>query len=377
VPVNISVVSAALPPQLDGIADYTALLCAELAKTACVRVLTSRGPVHDPLPGVVIEEIFSPAAPKSVCRLADSVQANPPDWLLLQYNPFAYGKWGLNPYLPQTIRALKRRLPQMRFALMAHETFVPRIRWQFTVMRLWQCRQLKSLGRSADVLFFSTESWIGELKSWFPGKPLVHLPVGSNMPRIAIAPQEARQRLGIGPEKRVLGIFGTAHPSRMLGLIRQASEAAQQAGHDIVILYMGPDGGIIEETFKGLPVIADGPLPADEISRRLAAVDIYLSPFVDGVSTRRGSFITGLQHGLPTLGTLGPWTDSLLKAQADQAFLLADVATPEQFSTHLLTLLAAPDRCAAMGKQGQIFHEANFSWPTIASHMLRAMQTVS
>lgn len=371
---NISVITAALPPQLDGIGDYTALLCAELTKSACVRILTSHSPAHHPLPSIVIEELFSPSEPKSVCRIADSVQANPPDWLLLQYNPFAYGKWGLNPYLPQTIRALRRRLPQMRFALMLHETFVPPIRWQFRVMRLWQRWQLKALGRSADLLFFSTESWIEELKPWFPGRPMVHLPVGSNMPRVTISSQEARERLDIGQEKCVLGIFGTAHPSRMLGLIRQSAEAAQQAGHAIQILYMGPDGATIRKTFEGLPVIADGPLPAEEISRRLAAVDLYLSPFIDGVSTRRGSFITGLQHGLPTLGTCGQWTDSLLKAQDGQAFQLTDVHSPEQFTSHLRTLLDMPLRRAELGQRAAALFEEVFSWPTIANNVLKAMR---
>ena len=52
--------------------------------------------------------------------------------------------------------------------------------------------------------------------------------------------------------------------------------------------------------------------PADEVSRRLSAADLNLSAFIDGVSTRRGSLMAALQHGVASVGTRGYLTDQML-----------------------------------------------------------------
>src|SRR4051812_30187350 len=125
-PVKIDVIAAALPPQLDGIGDYTALMSAELARggAARVRLLTAQAS-PDPIPGATIETVFSASDPRSVRALLPAVLADPPDWLLVQYNPFSYGPRGFNPYLAGVLRTLKRQVPGLRIATMTHETHVP------------------------------------------------------------------------------------------------------------------------------------------------------------------------------------------------------------------------------------------------------------
>src|ERR671916_396556 len=76
----------------------------------------------------------SVAKPRSVLRLTDVIQADPPDWLLLQYNPFSYGRWGLNLHLPLIVRRIKQQQPHIRIALMVHEPFVPIENWKFAIM---------------------------------------------------------------------------------------------------------------------------------------------------------------------------------------------------------------------------------------------------
>ena len=100
---KITLIAAALPPQLDGIGDYTAQLAEELARTTCVSVLTCTEQSHTPLPGVKIVPAFDPAKPETCVRLPALIQAESPDWVVLQYQPFAYGKWGRNLYLPRAM----------------------------------------------------------------------------------------------------------------------------------------------------------------------------------------------------------------------------------------------------------------------------------
>jgi len=115
-----------------------------------------------------------------------AIETDTPDWLLLQYNPFSYGRWGLNLDLPLVIRDIKRRQPFIRIALMGHEPFVPISNWRSAIMTTWQRWQLWMLGRSADVVFFSIQPWARKFQTWWPNKPVLHLPVGSNIPRLPI-----------------------------------------------------------------------------------------------------------------------------------------------------------------------------------------------
>jgi len=369
---KIHIITAALPPQLDGIGDYTANLATELAHSATVAVLAG-APTPDPIPGVRVETAFSADDPRSVWGLVDRVAADPPDWVLLQYNPFSYGRWGLNLHLPRVMRRTKRCNPGTKFALMVHEPFVPIISPQFAVMATWQRWQLWALGRSADRVFFSIDPWAKRFQKWFPHTQVQHLPVGSNIPRVPISRVEARARLGIGDTTVVLGLFGTASAGRMLCQVQEAAAALRQSGYTTQVLYIGPDREKVCAALSGIDVIADGPSPAEEVSRRFAAMDIYLVPYLDGLSTRRTTLMAALQHGIATVGTRGPLTDSLLAQEDGRAFLLADVAAPEMFSTHVLRLATKMELRKQIAEEGASLYAREFAWQKIVEKMQRAL----
>lgn len=372
---KIHIIAAALPPQLDGIGDYTANLAAELARSATVTVLTG-AQAPSPIPGVRVETAFAADEPRTVWNLVSRVAADKPDWVLLQFNQFSFGKWGLNPYLPLAMRQIKRRCPQTRFAWMAHEDFVPVISWKFAVMTTWQRWQFWMLGRTADVIFFSIDPWVHQYRRWFPGKPVVHLPVGSNMPRVAITREEARARLGIAEGTLVLGLFGTAHSSRLLPLIRAAVQAAYDENSNVLALYIGPHSAAVCEALQGLPVRAEGPFDADEVSRRFAAMDIYLVPITGGVSTRRTSLMTALQHGIPTVSTFGVQTDQMLLAENEKAFLLADVDAPDAFTAAVLLLVKDRSLQQKLGQQGERLYHQEFAWEKVADRLMAALTAI-
>ncbi len=366
---KITIIAAALPPQLDGIGDYSAQLAAELARSQDVTVLTG-APTPNPIPGVRTRTVFSADDPASVQGIADFVETNPPDWALLQYNPFSYGRWGLNLHLPRVMQQIKRRCPQTRFALMVHEPFVPIITPQFAVMATWQRWQLWRLGQTADVVFFSIDPWAKRFGRWFPGKPALHLPVGSNIPRVPITRQEARARLGIREDAVILGLFGTASSGRMLDRATESLTALRSAGIPAQVLYVGPHQAAICAALGSESVIAGGPYPAEEVSRRLFAMDIYLAAYIDGVSTRRGALMAALQHGIAAVGTRGPLTDALLEQEAGQAFLLADVADPPAFRAAVSSLAENVELRQQLGQEALDLHEREFAWANIASRLL-------
>ncbi len=368
-PLRIHIIAPALPPKLDGIGDHSARLATALtAAGAEVTLLAPRDVPLDPVPGVRVVPAFTPLDRRSVWDLVPIVAAHRPDWVLLQYNPFCYGRRGLNLSLPRAFAAM--RSPATRLAVFAHEQYVPVLDVKHAVMTTWQRWQFRQLGRAADVVFSSIQRWADQNRERF-ACPVLHVPVGSNVPRVAITPAEARARLSIEPGVAVLGVFGTAHNSRLLEPTRHAVEAAAVAGHRPLLLYIGPDGAAMRAAFPGVRLIADGPLPAEEVSRRLSAVDVYLGGFVDGVSTRRGSWLAALQHGLACVGTHGGKTDDLFRvAAAAGEVVLTDPADPHAFDRPVLDLLADPDRRARMGQAAAALSRRAFAWDVLAGLVL-------
>lgn len=376
---TIDLIFPVLPPALDGIGDYTALLARALAPRADVRVLTGPGP-HDAIDGVDVEPAFTVTPPQGVRRLLGAVERRRPDWVVLQFNQFSYGRWGLNPFLPLVMRQIKRRLPGTGIAWMAHEDFVPVTSWKFAIMTLWQRWQFWMLGRTADRVFLSIEPWAEKYQRWFPDTLVRHLPVASNIPRGEHARADARRHLGLAPETFVAGVFGTVNASRMLPLIRRAATAMQAAcaqspeGRDFALLYVGPHGADMRAAMgPGLPLLDAGRLPADEVSAAFAAMNLHLTPFVDGVSTRRGSFLAGLQHGVPTVGTAGELTDAMLLDADGDAFLLAPASDPAAFEHHALALLDSDDQRARMAVAARALYDSTFSFEVIAERLLAGL----
>jgi len=363
---RIDLVFPVLPPVLDGIGDHTARLAEALAgRGHNVRILTAQDS-YDDIPGVSVKIAFPLPPRRGIHELVDAIQTDPPDWLFVQFNQFSYGRWGLNPFLPLALYQIQRSGTGVRTAVMFHEDFVPVTSWQNAIMTTWQRVQFWALGQLADQVFFSIEPWVQRYQNWFPGTPVDHLPVGSNMPYVETDRNVIREQLDLSPSTFVMGVFGSLHASRLLSHIRAAAEAVRNKTRDMLLLYIGPDGPDFQKIMREFPVLDAGRLPAEDVSRHLQAMDVYLAPFSDGASTRRGSLLAGLQHGIPTVSTHGPLTDALLVQQDGRAFQLASVDTPTDFARVVVDLYTRPEHSAAMGTEARRFFKAQFSWNQIA-----------
>jgi|SRR5579872_322173 len=371
---RIDVIVSTLPPVLDGIGDYTADMVARLARAADVRILTRTGQSPDAIAGVPIEAAFDATRPRTVLGLVPPVAARAPDWVLLQYNPFCFGKWGLNPYVGRCLRAIRAASPRTRVAVMVHETYVPFTSVKMTVMATWQRWQMGQVARAADMLYCSCESWTQDVAAIVRGRLVQTLPVGSNIGIEPIARAEARGRLGITDDQFVLGVFGVTHPSRMPDRARVAAVAVRSLGLNPVLLYLGPDKEAMVRELDDIPVIAGGVLPADETSRRFAAMDIYLAAYTDGVSCRRTAFMTGIQHGIATVGTHGIHTDSALLRENGTAFLLAEAYNADEFARNVLCLAGDAGARERIARAGAELYRAEFDRDTLANRLIETLQ---
>ena len=361
----IDILFPVVPPLLDGIGDHTARLSAALAAHAEVRVLIAQE-AWDPIPGVGVRKAFTYPPRRGVLEIVDAVQADPPDWLFVQFNQFSYGRWGLNPFLPVALWLVKRRIPELHIAVMFHEDFLPANTWKNAIMTTWQRAQFWALGTLADHVFFSIDPWVKQYRGWFAGTPVDHLPVGSNMPHVPVERSTIREELNIGQDTFVMGVFGSLHASRLLGHIRPAAEAVLQQTNDAVLLYIGPHGAEFKRAMEGLPVIDAGRLPAEDVSRHFQAMDVHLAPFMDGVSTRRGSFLTGVQHGITTATTVGSQTDHILREEVGKGLLASPEEDTVSYAEQVLHVYENKEAARTLGRAGRDFYKVTCDWPAVA-----------
>ena len=157
------------------------------------------------------------------------------------------------------------------------------------------------------------------------------IPIGANLavdPSVdrATARIEVRARLGVATGTTVLAFFGFVHPVKGLRYLIEALAALRAEGRALHLLVLGgfeslalPAGEArafeaelryrIAAAGAAGDVTITGFLPAAQVTRMLFAADIAVLPFTAGVTTKSGSLLTVLAHGLPTVVTAAPQAD--------------------------------------------------------------------
>lgn len=368
----LHLIAPSAPPKVCGVGDHSHLLGEQLARRTALRIHCGQS---DPAPrfGDLDARVdFDHRFPWTLVRLAGSDGFRPGSTIFFQYTNFAYGRWGFNPWLAPALRRWKRR--GLRVATMFHENYMPPVGIKIRLMGFWQRQFFRQVGLASDLCLFSVEPWTRRYASWFPHARVATLPVGSNIPRIAVDRAARRRELGIPAETPVLGVFGGPHPSRLVDWVAGATRHLRERGIEHRILRIGPGADEMARILDGAPLQDLGILEADEASRALSCVDVFLSPISDGASSRRGSLLAGLAHGLPCISTLGHASDDIFRQAAGTAL---EIATgPEDFARICLELCLSPERRSALGRAGAEFHDRHFGWEGIADRFLSLAEIV-
>lgn len=287
-----------------------------------------------------------------------------PGWIVLQYNPFSYGTWGFAPALVRDVIRVRRRWPRTRLVLSVHEAWVSACDWRSALMGTYQRAQLQLLLRLIDRVIVVRETLAHEL-----GRPCTHVPVGSNILPVAVAREDARARLGLAGQV-VVALFGRRNPSRALTHAHAAIAAlASQHGPDGVYVFNLGSDSPIPVVPPGVTIESPGALCDYDLSIRLIASDVLLLPFTDGLSTRRGTLMAGLAHGLPVVGLVGFNTDSVLVDNA-QAMVLSPSPDAEAYARATIQLTRDPLAMREVGRAARRLYARNFDWSVIARTVL-------
>jgi glycosyltransferase involved in cell wall biosynthesis len=294
------------------------------------------------------------------------VTSDRPPWILLQYNPFRYGRAGFAPrLLPAAIGV--RRGTGAPLALMVHEAWIDVVGWRSALVGGWQRAQLRALLRLAAVVMTSTEALARVL-----GRGAVHVPVASNITPVELTRDAARRRLGLDAQL-VVALLGRGNPSRALDHAGAAVTALAHArgARSLVVLNLGADAPPLPVA-PGIEVRTPGRMSADELSLHLLAGDLALLPFTDGVSTRRTTVMAALAHGLPVLGLRGVNTDTAL-LEHPEALTLTPVGEIAAFARAAVELAGDAARLRAAGEAARRLYADRFDWPLVAERVKAAL----
>ncbi|MGZ4418093.1 MAG: glycosyltransferase [Gaiellaceae bacterium] len=298
------------------------------------------------------------------------------DIVVLQYNPFMYGRWGFAPWLPVALGRLRSKSAGVCVALMVHEPYVPMVNWRWTLMGLWQRCQLAAALWESHLAFVSIDPWARSLRKLPFARPTFHLPVGSNLPDMRAARNAQRMQLNADDDTVVIATFTTGIPGRLVSHLAAAIDEVARTGQKVLVLNLGAGAPRLGEAIaEPVELIEPGRLPSEELASNLAASDLFLAPFIDGVSTRRTTVMAALQHGVPVVGTSGFLTDRIFQNAAHH-LRLVPVESPRAFAAAVVHLASNPVERVALGTAGRELYERSFDWPVIAKELLTRLGIV-
>jgi glycosyltransferase involved in cell wall biosynthesis len=370
------------PPRVGGVSDYTRLVAEGLAAAGDrvqVWCPSAVGEVSETAGGVTVRRElgeFRPSDLRRAGRALDEFAA--PRRLLVQWVPHGYGYRSMNVWFCLWLWA-RARLRGDEVTLVVHEPFLAfgeGSRRQDAVALVHRLMTMILLS-SARRVWTTIPKWEDCLRPYTLGRrvPFGLLPVPSAMPATASAEDGAAIRALYAPARvPLVGHFGTygGHVARVLARLLPRLLSEEESNCVVLLLGQGSEA-MREELLRAHAdlagrVHASGTIPPEDLSRRLAACDLLLQPYPDGVSARRTSAMAGLAHGLPVVTTSGALTEGLWKESG--AVALAHAGDDEALLDEVRKLLASPEERSRLSAAALKLYRERFD----LSHTIAALR---
>lgn len=341
----ISILYADRPAGRDGIRDYSEGLAGALSE----------------IPGIEAQLILWTRSQGWPAALADSSS------IVLQYNPFSYGRGGFAPML---LAHLGRASRAASLCVMVHEPYMQISDARSAAMGTWQRAQLRVLLGMADAIGISTDGFRPYLPERHRARATL-MPVGSPLPDARARRTATRAALGASDPALIIALYGSSHASRMIDQCAAAVTGIISAGCAPIVLNLGSAAPALGPLPAGARVIRPGSLAPMELAAHLAAADVALLPFIDGASTRRTTLVSALQQETCVLTTHGHLTD--LELAHGASAILTPAGDSDAFVQAAINLASNQELRIRTAMQGRRLFETRFSWPVIAERMAGAL----
>jgi glycosyltransferase involved in cell wall biosynthesis len=364
-------VTGEYPPASGGVGDYTAALASELVRRGHAAHVWCPSVQPDAFGGGVQLHALPDRFGARARRALQSGWESCPGIVLLQYVPNALGAGGLNvPFC----RWLRRAAARADVRVMFHEPYFY-FSWNpaGNVRAIAQRLMAGMLVDASRTVYMSTETW----RRYLPrSSRATVLAVPSTLPRSCDPDAAARfrDRVAPGSDVGVLGHFGTygrhvaAALEPVVPLLLEADRGAQ-------FLCIGRESDRFAAALRPrYPAIAGrihctGALPAMEAAAAIAACDVMVQPYPDGITTRRTSVMAALTNGVATVSTDGALTEPVWRATG--AVALAPAGDGGALAAKAIDLLADRSARAALAGAGRRVYDAHFAIENAVDALLR------
>jgi glycosyltransferase involved in cell wall biosynthesis len=241
---------------------------------------------------------------------------------------------------------------------------------------------------AADATISANEEVTGmvrrRLPAWLAGR-LTEIPIGSN---IAPAPAADRAavlaRLSLPADSLLITHFGLVYPGKGLETLLDALMQVRRRHPHAHLVIVGDTREQDRAYRAGLEARVDrlglcaavvwtGRMADADASRVLSAADLFVAPFDEGASIRRGSLIAGIAHGRPVLSTLAARPSAWLRD--GEALALVAPRDAAALAERMIALLDAPAERARLAGAARTL-AGRFAWPDIAVRTREVYESV-
>lgn len=351
-----------------GVSDYTTLVATELANAGDEVEVYASSPSLAQLsePNFRVVELPGSFGPPAHRALDVAFKASMPDRVLVQYVPQSFGWHGMNVSLGLWLNARRNRYP---IWVMYHEvavSFRRRPPFRHNVHALMTHMMAWLSARSAARIFIAALAWERTLRPMLPArKQIIWTPIPSNIPVVedpdAVANIRRRYR---GDSAFIVGHVGT-YGWWIKDLLVQAMVVLLDRRSDTTVMLLGANSQQFRDNFIARRadladrIYASGALPAPDVSRHLQACDVMIQPYPDGITTRSGSAMMVLAHGLPLVTNSGSLTESIWREH--RAVHTTPAGNPAQLALHVNRLLNEPEEMKRLAAAGKALYEERFA----------------
>jgi glycosyltransferase involved in cell wall biosynthesis len=362
----IHILTPEYPPQTGGVADYTHQIATELSlRGETVHVWGPAGSARQAGSAFAVHQElgrFRPADFRRVDALLDQFPS--PRRMVVQWVPHGYGQRAMN--LPFCFWVWRRSVGGDAIDLVVHEPFVT-----FSgglpqrAVAIVQRAMTLMLLNAARRVWVTTRAWAPLLEPYLSGRcsAIEWLPVPSSLQSPDPATVSAVRARYATRGQHLIGHFGT-HGSLITSLLADAIPSIASASPSAQFVLIGSGGeefrSDLVSAHGGLTsrVSATGRLNAGDLAAHVAACDVLLQPYPDGVTSRRTTAMAGLFVRVPVVTTRGKLTERLW--QDGSPMRLANVGDTDALVRHVVQLLADPTERQRQADAGHAFYDRWF-----------------
>jgi len=389
---KLALLTRRFPPECCGVGDYTARLAESWRQQGHEVTVFVASPEKS---GNQKSEVRSPEEGIRVVRIrldgwrdvraaAGAIAAAKPEQVQIEYSNYGWSRWGFAFQVDALVRALRKKGLPVTIAL--HEfplTFAqaPLHAGISLVQRL----HFGLLVLGTNEVLTNTHERVRILRRWFPWRRerIHYRPNSSHIP-VAVSNAErcAALRAERAPGAQVVvATFGTYHRDKNFEVVIEASGEVQcELPLALWLLgdaspaqpaYMEMLRGQVRE--RGLEAAAwwPGRMDPTEISRCLAASDIFVLPQPDGHLTRSSAFMAAAAHGLPVIAVRND--ENQKDFEHGENVWLVDASRAELFAQAIRQLADDAALRARLGSNLRALYEKRFSWAVAAAPRVSAV----